>query len=166
MVAWSIKHFRSSRFRFPTSDETPKKDASKFIDFRGRQDADYYLPEENRYFKMITREKADTAKLRHIYQLRKYFVRQKQPGVCPTLTANMGVGGHNVPFIWDDQGLRKLTEQECLVLQGFPKNFYYPPGISSKQRYLQIGNAVVPPVATLLASAVRKKFMREYVNDD
>ena len=26
---------------------------------------------------------------------------------CPTLTANMGGGGHNVPFVLDDQGIRK-----------------------------------------------------------
>jgi DNA (cytosine-5)-methyltransferase 1 len=161
MVAWSVEHFRSGKFVFPKASRPPEKDASKFVDFDGRQKDEYYLPEENRYFKMISKERADTRDVRHVYQLRKYFVRQKQPGVFPTLTANMGLGGHNVPFIWDAKGLRKLTERECLLLQGFPRSFKFPASLSSKQQYLQIGNAVAPPVANLLAAAIREKYLRE-----
>jgi DNA (cytosine-5)-methyltransferase 1 len=161
MVAWSIDHFQSGRFKFPEVDAPPKKDPTKFIDFKGEQDDQYYLPTDNRYFKMISKEKVDTRSLKHVYQLRKYFVRQKEPGICPTLTANMGHGGHNVPFIWDRRGLRKLTETECLKLQGFPKSFKFPDAVSSVQRYAQIGNAVAPPVATLLARAVKEKILRE-----
>lgn len=161
MVAWSADHFKSGRFAFPEVERSPKKDASKFISFEGVQADDYYLPTNNRYYKMISKEKVDTKKIKHVYQLRKYFVRQKEPGVCPTLTANMGHGGHNVPFIWDQRGLRKLTEMECLRLQGFPKTFVFPDAISSKQRYAQIGNAVAPPVAELLAGAVREKILKE-----
>lgn len=161
MVAWSSDHFKSGRFDFPEVDNVPKKNASKFIDFEGEQAKEYYLPANNRYYKMISKEKVDTKKLKHIYQLRKYFVRQKEPGICPTLTANMGHGGHNVPFIWDRRGLRKLTELECLGLQGFPKSFEFPASISSKQRYAQIGNAVAPPVADLLARAVQQKILSE-----
>jgi DNA (cytosine-5)-methyltransferase 1 len=141
--------------------QPPEKDARKFVDFEGTKDDAYYLPTDNRYFKMISKEKVDTSKVKHIYQLRKYFVRQKEPGVCPTLTANMGHGGHNVPFIWDRRGLRKLTEAECLRLQGFPESFDFPDSISSKQRYAQIGNAVAPPVAALLADGVKEKILRE-----
>jgi DNA (cytosine-5)-methyltransferase 1 len=110
---------------------------------------------------MIKKEKNDRGKIRHLYQLRKYFVRLKQPDVCPTLTANMGEGGHNVPFIWDRKGLRKLTERECLKLQGFPASFKFKDEISSKQRYRKIGNAVAPPIAKILADAVKQKFLRE-----
>lgn len=124
------------------------------MDFSGVKDDIYYLSKENRYYHMITEEFVDTRAKRHVYQLRKYFVRQKQPGVCPTLTANMGMGGHNVPFIWDKKGLRKLTERECLRLQGFPESFRFPDEISMGQRYEKIGNAVVPAVAKLLAIAV------------
>jgi DNA (cytosine-5)-methyltransferase 1 len=163
MVAWSIDHFQSGRFAFPHREVPPKKDASKFIDFRGKQEDHYYLSAENRYFKMISKEKNDTRTRKHLYQLRKYFVRQKSPGVCPTLTANMGHGGHNVPFVWDRKGLRKLTEHECLKLQGFPASFKVPPEISSKQQYVQIGNSVAPPVAKLLAAAVKDKLVRERI---
>jgi DNA (cytosine-5)-methyltransferase 1 len=96
MVAWSMDHFKSGRFTFPHKEKPPAKDPAKFIDFQGEQDDQYYLPHENRYFKMISKEKSDTHAIKHIYQLRKYFVRQKEPGICPTLTANMGHGGHNV----------------------------------------------------------------------
>jgi hypothetical protein len=47
---------------------------------------------------MITRKIKDK---RCLYQLRKYEVRAKDPDTCPTLTANMGLGGHNVPFVLD-----------------------------------------------------------------
>ncbi|MGY4461077.1 DNA cytosine methyltransferase [Bradyrhizobium sp. LB13.1] len=161
MVAWSVDHFSNGRFEFPDLGKPPKKDASKFIDFDSEKPDGYYLPTDNRYYKMISKEKVDTETQKHVYQLRKYFVRQKEPGVCPTLTANMGHGGHNVPFIWDRRGLRKLTELECLKLQGFPNSFVFPEQISRAQRYAQIGNAVAPPVAELLARAVRTKIVKE-----
>ena len=89
-----------------------------------------------------------------VYQLRKYEVRAKEPGVCPTLTANMGLGGHNVPFIMNSRGLRKLTELECLRLQGFPTDFVFPDEVPRAKRYTQIGNSVTVPVAKLLGQQV------------
>jgi DNA (cytosine-5)-methyltransferase 1 len=96
-----------------------------------------------------------------VYQLRKYEVRAKGPGICPTLTANMGLGGHNVPFIYDERGLRKLTEQECLRLQGFKRDFAFPDDVPRARRYSQVGNTVAVPVAELLAQKVVEKFQRE-----
>jgi DNA (cytosine-5)-methyltransferase 1 len=98
-----------------------------------------------------------------IYQLRKFLVRVKEPGVCPTLTANMGLGGHNVPFIHDARGIRKLTEYECLKLQGFPNTFTFPDDVPRKKRYEQIGNSVVVPVVELLALAVKEKILKERI---
>ena len=57
------------------------------------------------------------------YQWRRVYVRENKSNECPTLTANMGTGGHNVPLIKDDLGIRKLTPRECLNFQGFPKKF-------------------------------------------
>jgi DNA (cytosine-5)-methyltransferase 1 len=96
-----------------------------------------------------------------IYQLRKFLVRVKSAGECPTLTANMGLGGHNVPFIHDSKGLRKLTEYECLRLQGFPSNFTFPDEVPRAKRYVQVGNSVAVPIAELLAVAVKNKFDSE-----
>lgn len=119
MVALSTSAFKSGQFEFPEQPAIARKDLTTFIDFKGAiEDDTYYLDEENRYHKMITGKADDPFS---IYQLRKFLVRVKDPGVCPTLTANMGLGGHNVPFVFDAKGLRKLTEHECLRLQGFPE---------------------------------------------
>lgn len=158
MVAFSIDHFKNARFSFPSQKKTTPKNLSEFIDFNGKVDDDsYYLHEQNRYFKMI--KKAITNRF-CIYQLRKYEVRSKEPGVCPTLTANMGLGGHNVPFIQDAKGIRKLTEHECLKLQGF-NEFRFPDTVPRAKRYVQIGNSVAVPIASLLARKIRSKIEKE-----
>jgi DNA (cytosine-5)-methyltransferase 1 len=158
MVAFSIEAFRNGKFEFPSSRNATPKRLEDFIDFAGTQDDDYYLPEGNRYHEMIT-EKVDNPY--GIYQLRKFLVREKAPGVCPTLTANMGLGGHNVPFIVDKRGLRKLTEKECLRLQGFPEWFEFPEGVPRAKRYIQVGNSVVPLIASLLAERVKEKILKD-----
>ena len=55
-----------------------------------------------------------------VYQWRRVYVRENKSNECPTLTANMGGGGHNVPLIWTGREIRKLTPEECLGFQGFP----------------------------------------------
>lgn len=81
-----------------------------------------------------------------IYQWRRQYVRENKSNVCPTLTANMGTGGHNVPLILTDKGIRKLTPKECLNFQGFPKDYYFPPVIAKSSMYKQAGNSVVVPL--------------------
>ena len=60
-----------------------------------------------------------------IYQWRRKYVRSNKSGVVPTLTANMGTGGHNVPIIKTKFGIRKLTPRETFNVQGFPKIINY-----------------------------------------
>ena len=88
-----------------------------------------------------------------IYQYRRYYVRENKNNVCPTLTANMGSGGHNVPIILDDKGIRKLTPRECFNLQGFP-DVYKLPEISTSKLYSLAGNAVSIPVVKLIANKI------------
>lgn len=88
-----------------------------------------------------------------IYQYRRYYVRENKNSVCPTLTANMGSGGHNVPIILDEKGIRKLTPKECFNLQGFPNN-YKLPSISTSKLYSLAGNAVSVPVVSLIANKI------------
>lgn len=88
-----------------------------------------------------------------IYQYRRYYVRENKNNVCPTLTANMGSGGHNVPIILDDKGIRKLTPRECFNLQGFPV-VYKLPEISTSKLYSLAGNAVSIPVVKLIANKI------------
>lgn len=81
-----------------------------------------------------------------IYQWRRVYVRENKSGVCPTLTANMGTGGHNVPLILTDIGIRKLTPRECLNFQGYPQSYAFPNSISTAACYKQAGNSVAVPL--------------------
>lgn len=81
-----------------------------------------------------------------IYQWRRQYVRENKSNVCPTLTANMGTGGHNVPLILTDLGIRKLSPKECLNFQGYPENYSFPMRIADSAKYKQAGNSVVVPL--------------------
>ena len=152
MVALSRDHFRSGRIELDVSAKPSPQKLSSIINFDGEEDDFYYLDPENRYFGMIAGQKVDAVET--IYQLRKFRVRVKDH--CPTLTANMGLGGHNVPFVFDSKGLRKLTETECLRLQGF-NSLSFPPNLPSFSKYQQVGNSVHVEVARHLGGLVRKK---------
>jgi DNA (cytosine-5)-methyltransferase 1 len=86
-----------------------------------------------------------------IYQYRRVYVRENKSNECPTLTANMGSGGHNVPIILDDKGIRKLTPRECFNFQGFPAD-YVLPALADSHLYKLAGNAVSVPVVQLIAN--------------
>lgn len=88
----------------------------------------------------------------YLFQFRRHYWREYK-GKCPTLTANMGTGGHNVPFIYDDRGpapegctsYRKLMPIETFRLQGFALdgfNFRLPPDLPDSALYKQAGNSV------------------------
>lgn len=101
----------------------------------------YYYNNKPLYEKL----KYDIVKKNTVYQWRRKYVRENKNKVCPTLTANMGTGGHNVPLILDDFGIRKLTPRECANFQGFPQQ-YKLPEIADSHLYKQIGNSVSIPV--------------------
>lgn len=84
-----------------------------------------------------------------LYQFRRHYIRENKSNLCPTLTANMGGGGHNVPLLKDDKGIRKLTPRECFNLQGFPRD-YLLPDIADSKLYKLAGNAVSPPIVKLI----------------
>ena len=90
-----------------------------------------------------------------VYQWRRTYVRENKNNVCPTLTANMGTGGHNVPLILSDTGIRKLTPKECFNIQGFPLDFKLPQDTANTHLYKQAGNSVVVPVISRIAKAIQ-----------
>jgi DNA (cytosine-5)-methyltransferase 1 len=90
-----------------------------------------------------------------VYQWRRQYVRENKSGVCPTLTANMGMGGHNVPLVKDKKGIRKLTPRECARIQGFPDS-YKLPNIADSALYKQFGNSVSVPVIEAIARQMMK----------
>jgi DNA (cytosine-5)-methyltransferase 1 len=88
-----------------------------------------------------------------VYQIRRVYVRENKSGVCPTLTANMGTGGNNVPLVLADRGIRKLTPRECFSLQGFGHDFCLP-AIADCHLYKQAGNAVTVTVVARIARSI------------
>lgn len=95
-----------------------------------------------------------------VYQYRRHYVRENKNNCVPTLTANMGTGGHNVPLILDDKGIRKLTPRECFNFQGFPSDYKLPP-ISDSELYKLAGNAISIPVVEQIAEKI--KYYIEYI---
>ena len=141
------KYYNNFSFPGPLRVTPRLKD---FIDFDKKVSDDFYY--EDKYMakqlrKSITR--TDT-----VYQWRRHYVRENKSGLCPTLTANMGTGGHNVPLILSKFGIRKLTPRECFNLMGFPKNFKLPKGQANSHLYKQAGNAVVVGVIERIATNI------------
>ena len=124
---------------------------------KGEVDDKFYY--RNAYFQKELEESVlsrDT-----MYQWRRKYVRENKSDMCPTLTANMGTGGHNVPIIMDDHGIRKLTPRECFSLQGFPES-YVLPDIATSQLYKQAGNAVTVAMIKKLAKSVKVALDQKY----
>ena len=117
-------------------------------------DKKYYYGKDKRAYQLLR----DNIKNKDtVYQFRRVYVRENKSKVSPTLTANMGTGGHNVPLILDNSGnIRKLTPRECLNLQGFPIDFKIPSDITDNQVYKQAGNSVSVPVIKRIAEAILK----------
>ena len=84
-----------------------------------------------------------------VYEKINTDIRENKNNVCPTLTANMGGGGHNVPLLKDEKGIRKLTPRECFNLQGFP-SYYKLPEIADSLLYKMAGNAITVTVANMI----------------
>ena len=93
-----------------------------------------------------------------VYQWRRVYIRENKNGLCPTLTANMGEGGHNVPIVRTPKGIRKLSTEECLGFQGFPVNaenpFRFPQTIAQSKKYKQAGNSVTEPLIKRIAERI------------
>ena len=101
-----------------------------------------------------------------IYQWRRKYVRENKSNVVPTLTANMGEGGHNVPLILtNDKRIRKLTPRECFNTQGYPDTFKLPQQ-SDSRLYKQAGNSVVVPVINRIATCIREAINATDSNKD
>ena len=81
-------------FEFPKNIENCASIHSKL---ENSVDEKYYYNDKPLFEKI----KDDIVDKTSIYQWRRKYVRENKSGVCPTLTANMGTGGHNVPIIED-----------------------------------------------------------------
>ncbi len=138
------------KFKFPEEIEL-KKTLKDVIDFDTLEEEKYYYRKGVQPFYDKLAE--DVLSQESVYQWRRQYVRENKNGVVPTLTANMGTGGHNVPIILTKNGIRKLTPRETFNVQGFPKDFKLP-NISNGQLYKQAGNSVVVPLIKRIANRI------------
>ena len=139
------------------------KTIDKVVDWNAEVDKKYLYGSEKKCYELL---KENITEKNTIYQYRRVYVRVNKGGVCPTLTANMGMGGHNVPLIINNQNkIRKLLPIECLRLQGFPDDFIIPSELCDSRVYKQAGNAVSVNVVKRVASNI-KQAMEETDNEN
>jgi DNA (cytosine-5)-methyltransferase 1 len=140
--------FKNFVFPMPIPLEKSLKD---IIDFDKELDEKYYYTKEKHTF--YDKLENGISSQDTIYQWRRQYVRENKNGVVPTLTANMGTGGHNVPLVKTSNGIRKLTPRECFNAQGFPSDFILPE-LANSHLYKQAGNSVVVPVIKRIAEQI------------
>lgn len=145
------KGLLSEMFEIPSKRDKKPKKVKEFLDTSSVIENDIYNSLDNKIHQRIIEAVKDD---NTVYQYRRYYVRENKSQVCPTLTANMGSGGHNIPIILDNGTPRRLTPKECFNLQGFPKSFKLPNNIARGQLYKQAGNSVVVPMVQQIAKEV------------
>lgn len=137
--------FENFNLDFPKINKRPITDF-----FENTIPKKYYYTDKSSIWDIIKR---DIVKTNIVYQYRRNYVRENKSMECPTLTANMGTGGNNVPIILDTKGIRKLTPRECFNLQGFPLS-YKLSNLSDTNLYKLAGNAISIPVVSLIANRI------------
>lgn len=140
----------SDSFQFPDKIEL-ETTIGDIFNFEEMVDDRYYYREDAYMYQDLRREMTS---IETVYQWRRKYVRENKSNLCPTLTANMGTGGHNVPLILTPHGIRKLTPKECFMIQGFDTTFELPGGVANSHLYKQAGNSVVVPVITRIAKSI------------
>ncbi|MBL8004684.1 MAG: DNA cytosine methyltransferase [Candidatus Kapabacteria bacterium] len=144
-----VQNFK--KFQFPQPIRLTKS-IHDFLE-KEKQDDIFYYKENHPYYTKL--EKSIISK-DTMYQWRRTYVRENKSNLCPTLTANMGSGGHNVPLIKDNFGIRKLTPKECFALQGYPIDKYIIPNIANSKLYMQAGNSVTTTLVERIANQIIK----------
>ncbi len=139
-------------FEFP--NEIPLTNTIHNVLEKEQVDAKYYYAPEHMYYPKLVESMTSRDTL---YQWRRVYVRENKSNVCPTLTANMGAGGHNVPLLIDDHGIRKLTPKECFAFQGYPVDkMVFPEKMANSALYMQAGNSVTMPLIQRIGEQIVK----------
>jgi DNA (cytosine-5)-methyltransferase 1 len=152
-------YFDSNPFRFDKIKKRDRPPLTDVLDLSEKLADHYYLSPDSKYYKMID-ELAETHGKGRLFQIRRVVARAVPEGLCPTLTANMGDGGHNVPFVYDGHGLRRLSEEECLRMQGFePEKITVPDHILPKHLLKMVGNAVSVKTAQAIIEQIKTQLL-------
>ena len=150
--------FRNKRIKFDFDLLQKKKTSLSTILDNNRilnksELSDIAMKHVKNHLKKIKRVKKINYKYpRVISEIRPSRVSFRNDDISPCLTAKMGTGGNNVPYIINFN--RFMTVKECLRVQGFPANFKMRG--SKQNRYKQIGNSVSAP----LIKSILKEILR------
>lgn len=152
IVAFDPKQVKNyAEFKFPSKIKLTNT-IHDFLE-KGKQSDNLYYKDNHKYYPEL--EKAMISK-DTVYQWRRVYARENKSNVCPTLTANMGTGGHNVPLVLDDYGIRKLTPKECFAFQGYPVEKFILPNIANSKLYMQAGNSVTTTLIERIGNEIIK----------
>ncbi len=165
ILACHSKYFRRNPFGTMPLAEKKQSELWELVKRDQKQSDKVYLSDENKYYLMISKS-IESHSSDVLHQLRRSFVRPCPEGVCPTLTANMGGGGHNVPFLRDKFGIRRLTSDECLLLQGYlPGEIVFPDHTLESAKLMMIGNSIQVSLCELIFMQIREK-LEEFKNEN
>lgn len=154
LIAYHQAYFKKNYFQLrEPRDSVEREDLWSLLNTSNKEDDRLYLPPENKHYRMLETAMRKDGEDR-LYQVRRGSVRANPRGVCPTLTANMGGGGHNVPFVKDEYGIRRLSVSECLALQGFPSDYKWAEGLSDTAKLKMIGNSVNPKLIETISEKI------------
>ncbi len=113
--------------------------------------SDIALKHVNKHLRKIIKTKKINYKYPQVItEIRPTRCSFRNDNISPCLTAKMGTGGNNVPYLIDYN--RFMSVNECLRIQGYPKNFKI---YGSKQnKYKQIGNSVSIPLIKKISKLI------------
>ena len=132
-------------FEFPKK-KTLKKSLNDVIEKKSHKFKNISDLSKNYVFKHLKNHKSYN-KIKNLDYLVANEVRKSRcnfrfDNISPCLTTKMGTGGNNVPYLVNHN--RFFSLEECLSLQGFPKNYKLTDNYSEALK--QIGNSVTVPV--------------------
>lgn len=139
------------RFCYPERTEL-QVDIEKVLKRTEKRHPVYYYVTDDAFAKKAHNVVTDMSS---IYRVFNNDIKRINNHMCPTLTASMGDKKNQVPLVRDYFGVRKITIQECLDFQGFPKEFKFPHFITLDDVYKQIGNSVCVPVIKRIAEKIK-----------
>lgn len=138
-------------YRFPEKCELTAR-IFDLIDRTKKAPNEFYLNKSSWQYQKMSKVIIDD---NQIYRFSDYGTQSSKDGICFTLKANMGTWHDRVPIIKDAFGIRKITPQECLALQGFPNDYVFKE-ITVEDAYKQCGNTVCVPVVKRVAERIIK----------
>ncbi|MFW3515790.1 DNA (cytosine-5-)-methyltransferase [Staphylococcus pettenkoferi] len=158
-----IKVYNSADFGLPQN-----RRRVYIVGFSNELKIDFKFPKEPNIFKPISSVLEKNVEGYEISErLQQSYLFKKDDGKPQIVDSNSNIQANTLvatyhkiqritgTFVRDGQtGLRLLTKNECLQMQGFPLDFKIP--VSRTQMYRQLGNTVSVPVVQAIANEMKK----------